>query len=126
MVTFPQAVKAATIGVAYQMHRDADVGSIKKGKLADLIIIDRDLRRLLDVSPALRDGDPRARSEHMKQVVDANVAATNTKPRAAAQSTLTNIAKSQTDGIKMMRFSSVFRCTRFARSNSGCPVIAGA
>ena len=26
----------------------------------------------------------------------------------------------------MMRFSSVFTCTRFARSNSGCPVIAGA
>jgi predicted amidohydrolase YtcJ len=78
MVTFPQAVKAATIGVAYQMHRDADVGSIKKGKLADLIIIDRDLRPLLDVAPVLRDGDPRARSEHMKQVAGANVAATNT------------------------------------------------
>ncbi|MFG2937846.1 amidohydrolase [Streptomyces sp. NPDC048282] len=78
MVTFPQAVKAATIGVAYQMHRDDEVGSIAKGKLADLIVIDRDLRKLFDVSPALRKGDPKARTEHMKQVSDANVAATKT------------------------------------------------
>lgn len=78
MVTFPQAVKAGTIGVAYQMHRDGDVGSIKEGKLADLIVIDHDLRPLFDVSPALRDGDPQARSEHMRLVFDANVASTKT------------------------------------------------
>jgi predicted amidohydrolase YtcJ len=78
MVTFPQAVKAATIGVAYQMHREDEVGSIRVGKLADLIVVDRDLRPLFDVSRSLRRGDPPARSAHMKQVFDADVAATKT------------------------------------------------
>jgi predicted amidohydrolase YtcJ len=45
-ITFPQAIKASTIGVAYQMHRDDEVGSIAVGKLADLIVIDRDLSSL--------------------------------------------------------------------------------
>jgi predicted amidohydrolase YtcJ len=77
-LTFPQAVKAATIAVAWQMHRDDEVGSIEVGKLADLIVIDKDLRKLFDVSPAAVKGDPQARSAHMKAVYDANVAATKT------------------------------------------------
>ena len=77
-LTFPQAVKAATIGVAYQMHRDDEMGSIEEGKLADLIVIDKDLRPLFDVSDAAINGNPQARSAHMKAVYDANVAATKT------------------------------------------------
>jgi hypothetical protein len=74
----PPGLKAATIGVAYQMHRDDEVGSIEEGRLADLIVIDRDLRKLFDVSSAVIDGNPQARSEHMRAVYDANVAATKT------------------------------------------------
>jgi predicted amidohydrolase YtcJ len=48
------------------------------GKLADLIVIDKNLRKLFDVSSALMDGNPQARSAHMKAVYDANVAATKT------------------------------------------------
>lgn len=77
-LTFPQAVKAATIGIAYQMHRDSDTGSIEEGKLADLIVIDKDLRRLFDVPDAVVSGDSQARSAHMKAVYDADVAATRT------------------------------------------------
>jgi predicted amidohydrolase YtcJ len=77
-LTFPQAVKAATIGVAYQMHRNDKVGSIEVGKLADLVVIDKNLRKLFDVSGGLMSGNPQARSAHMKAVYDANVAATKT------------------------------------------------
>ncbi|HET7294015.1 MAG TPA: amidohydrolase family protein [Vicinamibacteria bacterium] len=77
-LTFPQAVKAGTIGVAYQMHRDDETGSIQEGKLADLIVIDKDLRPLFTVSGALMSGNAQARSAHMKAVYDANVAATKT------------------------------------------------
>jgi predicted amidohydrolase YtcJ len=77
-LSFPQAVKAATIGVAYQMHRDDEVGSVEEGKLADLIVIDKDLRTLFEVSSDVMSGNPQARSAHMKAVYDANVAATKT------------------------------------------------
>jgi len=77
-LTFPQAIKAATIGIAYQMHRDRQVGSIEEGKLADLIVIDKNLRKLFDVSGAAVNGNPQARSAHMKAVYDADVAATRT------------------------------------------------
>jgi len=77
-LTFPQAVKAATLGIAYQMHRDDEVGSIEEGKLADLIVIDKNLRPLFDVSSDVIDGNPQARSAHMKAVYGADVAATNT------------------------------------------------
>jgi len=77
-LTFPQSVKAATIGVAYQMHRDHETGSIESGKFADLIVIDKDLRKLFDVSGPLMSGNAQARSAHMKAVFDANVAATQT------------------------------------------------
>jgi predicted amidohydrolase YtcJ len=77
-LSFPQAVKAATIGVAYQMHRDDKMGSIEVGKLADVIVIDKNLRSLFDVSSAVIGGNAQARSAHMKAVYDADVAATKT------------------------------------------------
>lgn len=41
-ITLEQALKVSTIGVAYQLHRESDLGSIEVGKLADLIVIDSD------------------------------------------------------------------------------------
>jgi predicted amidohydrolase YtcJ len=41
-ITLGQAYKASTIGVAYQMHMDDVTGSIEVGKMADLIVVDRD------------------------------------------------------------------------------------
>ena len=60
------------------MHRDDETGSIEEGKLADLIVIDKNLRPLFTVSGALMSGDAQARAAHMKAVYDANVAATKT------------------------------------------------
>jgi len=45
-----EALAAFTIGSAYVNHLDAETGSIEIGKLADLALLDRNLRRL--------DGDP--------------------------------------------------------------------
>lgn len=45
-ISLAQAVKASTIGVAYQLHREDEVGSIEKGKLADLIVTDQNVFRL--------------------------------------------------------------------------------
>jgi predicted amidohydrolase YtcJ len=42
-ISLPRAVKASTIGVAYQMHREDEVGSIAKGKYADLIVTDQNV-----------------------------------------------------------------------------------
>ena len=39
-----QALSAFTIGSAFVNHLDADTGTIQVGKLADLVILDRDLR----------------------------------------------------------------------------------
>jgi predicted amidohydrolase YtcJ len=38
----PEAIAAATIGSAYVNHLDAETGSIEPGKLADLVVLDRD------------------------------------------------------------------------------------
>jgi predicted amidohydrolase YtcJ len=38
----PEAVAAATMGSAFVNHLDADTGSIEVGKLADLVVLDRD------------------------------------------------------------------------------------
>jgi predicted amidohydrolase YtcJ len=43
-LTLDQALEAFTLGTAYLNHLDADTGSIETGKLADLVILDRDLR----------------------------------------------------------------------------------
>ncbi len=42
-LTLDEAITAATMGSAYVNHRDRDTGSIEPGKLADLVILDRDL-----------------------------------------------------------------------------------
>lgn len=40
------SVKASTIGVAYQMNREDESGSIERGKLADLIVVDQNIFRV--------------------------------------------------------------------------------
>ena len=43
----PEAVlRAATLGAAYELHMDAEAGSIEVGKLADLIVLDRNPLRV--------------------------------------------------------------------------------
>ena len=42
-LTLDEAITAATMGSAYVNHRDHDTGSIEPGKLADLVVLDRDL-----------------------------------------------------------------------------------
>ncbi len=42
-LTLDEAIAAATMGSAYVNHRDHDTGSIAPGKLADLVVLDRDL-----------------------------------------------------------------------------------
>ena len=43
-LSLDQALAAFTIGSAFVNHLDADTGTIEVGKLADLVILDRDLR----------------------------------------------------------------------------------
>jgi predicted amidohydrolase YtcJ len=43
IVTLEEAVHAYTLGGAYAMHREKDEGSIEPGKLADLIMVDRNI-----------------------------------------------------------------------------------
>ena len=40
------SVKASTIGVAYQLHREDESGSIERGKLADLIVVDQNILKV--------------------------------------------------------------------------------
>jgi predicted amidohydrolase YtcJ len=49
------ALRAYTMGGAWANHADAETGSIEVGKLADLVVLDRDLAR----EPADRIGDTR-------------------------------------------------------------------
>ena len=42
-MSLKQAIQAATINAAYQLRLEHKVGSIEAGKLADLIILDRNL-----------------------------------------------------------------------------------
>lgn len=42
-VSLEQAIEAYTLGAAFAGHRETTEGSIEKGKLADLIMVDRDL-----------------------------------------------------------------------------------
>jgi predicted amidohydrolase YtcJ len=43
-----QAVHANTLGAAYQIRLDDKVGSLEQGKLADMIVLDRNI---LEVDP---------------------------------------------------------------------------
>ena len=49
-LTLDQALAAFTIGSAYVNHLDHETGSIEVGKLADLVLLDRDIRAP-DVGP---------------------------------------------------------------------------
>ena len=42
-IDLPMAIKAATLGAAYGNFLDKETGSIEVGKLADLIVIDKNL-----------------------------------------------------------------------------------
>ncbi|MGZ8562841.1 MAG: amidohydrolase [Candidatus Limnocylindria bacterium] len=60
-LSFDQALAAFTIGSAFVNHLDADTGTIEVGKLADLVILDRDLR-----SPGAGPiGDARVRATYV-------------------------------------------------------------
>jgi predicted amidohydrolase YtcJ len=43
-LTLDEALEAFTLGSAYVNHLDRDTGTIEVGKLADLVVLDRDLR----------------------------------------------------------------------------------
>ena len=60
-LSLDQALAAFTIGSAFVNHLDAETGTLEVGKLADLVILDRDLR-----SPEVGFiGDARARSTYV-------------------------------------------------------------
>jgi hypothetical protein len=42
-ITLAEAVEAYTLGSAYVNHREHDTGSLAPGKLADLVVVDRDI-----------------------------------------------------------------------------------
>jgi predicted amidohydrolase YtcJ len=41
-----QALRAITMGSSYELHQDADTGSLEPGKLADLIVLDRNVMEI--------------------------------------------------------------------------------
>jgi predicted amidohydrolase YtcJ len=41
-----QALRAITINSSYELHQDADTGSLEPGKLADLIVLDRNVMEI--------------------------------------------------------------------------------
>ncbi len=45
-VTLEQAIEGYTLGAAFAGHREASEGSLEKGKLADLLVLDRDLFKI--------------------------------------------------------------------------------
>ncbi len=48
VITLDAALKANTMGAAYQLRMERDIGSIETGKLADLVVLERNL---FDVAP---------------------------------------------------------------------------
>lgn len=45
-LTVTQAVRAITANAAYELHAEADVGSLEAGKLADFIVLDRNILKV--------------------------------------------------------------------------------
>ncbi|HTU15217.1 MAG TPA: amidohydrolase [Solirubrobacterales bacterium] len=83
-ITLEQAIKASTIGVAYQLRQDDISGSIETGKAADMIVVDKELIKL--------PGEVEAKLAEAKQAL---ADATAAKADAAARVTRTaEIAKS--------------------------------
>ena len=52
-ITVEDALRAYTINGAYAMFSESDRGTLEVGKLADLVLIDRDLTRI--PTPEIRD-----------------------------------------------------------------------
>ncbi len=57
-LTVPAVIRAITANSAYELHAERDIGSLEVGKLADLIVIDRNLlkssaRQIADVKVLL-------------------------------------------------------------------------
>ena len=46
-LTRQQALRAITLNSAYELHQDVDTGSLERGKLADLIVLDRNVLTIL-------------------------------------------------------------------------------
>ena len=42
-ISLEEAIKAYTINGAYTMRQETEVGSLEKGKLADFIVLDKDI-----------------------------------------------------------------------------------
>ena len=40
-------IQAITLNAAYELHEDRQIGSLEAGKLADLIVLDRDVATVL-------------------------------------------------------------------------------
>ena len=45
-LTLPQALRAITAGSAYELHAEREVGSLEVGKLADFIVLDRNVFKI--------------------------------------------------------------------------------
>ena len=45
-LTLEQGIRAVTINAAYQMHQEKVTGSLEKGKLADLIVLDQNITKV--------------------------------------------------------------------------------
>ena len=56
-IPLADALRAYTLGSAFQLHQDRRTGSLERGKQADLIVLDRDLFRI----PVRRVGGTKVR-----------------------------------------------------------------
>jgi predicted amidohydrolase YtcJ len=65
-ITLAEAIEAFTLGSAYVNHLDAETGTIETGKLADLVVVDRDL-----FAP---DAGPPSRAKVLLTLVDGRAA----------------------------------------------------
>jgi predicted amidohydrolase YtcJ len=45
-LTLKQGIRAVTINAAYQLHQEKVTGSLEKGKLADLIVLDQNITKV--------------------------------------------------------------------------------
>jgi predicted amidohydrolase YtcJ len=45
-LTVPTVIRAITANSAYELHVERDVGTLEVGKLADLIVLDRNLLKI--------------------------------------------------------------------------------
>jgi predicted amidohydrolase YtcJ len=84
-LTVPIVIRAITANSAYELHAEKDVGSLEVGKLADLIVLDRNLlkipaRKIADVKVLLTVVGGRVVYQRENEPVDMWVAA-NLTPR---------------------------------------------